>query len=115
MLQVQHSIATTLQEQANNSVQQACISELMSGLQQAKAKYDDAVSVYNSEMYIMTGIKGDSDIADQERRDAAKSFFRAQVTVNQRATTLHYANAEQCTHGPPLSLDTDQILPSKNV
>ena len=79
---MQHSIAATLQEQANNAAKQARISELMSGQQRAKAKYDDAVSVLHVEKDIMTGIEGDPNIADQERRDAAKSIYRAQVTVD---------------------------------
>ena len=112
---MQHSIATTLQEQANNAAKQARISELMSGNQHAKAKYDDAVSVLHAEKDIMTGIEGDPNIADQERRDAAKSIYRVQVTVDQRAKTLHSARAELCTHGPALSLDTNQILPSYDV
>ena len=43
--QMQHSIASTLQEHANNAAKQARISTLMSGLQRAKAKYDNSVSV----------------------------------------------------------------------
>ena len=92
-LQMQHSIATTLQEQDNNAAKHARISALMSTLQRTKAKYDDAVSVLHAEKDIMTGIESDSNIADQERRGAAKSIYRAQVTVEQRGKALHSARA----------------------
>ena len=81
--QMQHSIASTLQEQAINTAKQAPISALMSSLQRAKAKYDDAVSVRDAAKDIMTGIESDPSIADQEHRDVAKNINRAQVTVYQ--------------------------------
>ena len=84
---MQHSIESTLQEQANNAAKKVRISALMSSLQRAKAKYDDAVSVLDAEKDIMTGIESNPSIADQERRDVAKNINRAQVTVDQREQT----------------------------
>ena len=113
--QMQHSIASTLQEQANNAAKQTRISALLSSLERAKAKYDDAASVLDAEKDIMAGIENDPNIAEQERRDVAKNIYRAQMTVDQRAKALHLARAELCTHGPALSLDPDTILPNYDV
>ena len=112
---MQHSIASTLQEQTNNAAKQTRISALLSSLERAKAKYDDAASVLDAEKDIMAGIENDPNIAEQERRDVAKNIYRAQMTVDQRAKALHLARAELCTHGPALSLDPDTILPNYDV
>ena len=71
---MQHIIAITLQEQTSNAAKQARISALLSGLEHAKAKYDDTVSVLDAENAIMAGIENDLTIAEQERRDVANIF-----------------------------------------
>ena len=107
---MQHSIASTLQEQASNAAKQVRISALMFSLQRAKEKYDDAVSVLEADKDIMTGSDSDPNVADQERRDIAKNIFWAQMTVDQIAKMLHSAKAKLCMHGPALSLGTDIVL-----
>ena len=79
---MQHSIASTLQDQANNAAKQSRISAVMSSLERAKAKYNDAVSVLDAEKDIMAGIESDPNIADQERRDVAKNINRTQMTAD---------------------------------
>ena len=114
-LQMQNSIASSLQEQASNAAKQARISSLMSNLQRAKVKYDDAVSALDAEKNIMAGIECDPNIAEQEGRDGTKNIYRAQVTDDQKAKALHLARTEISLHGPALSLDPDAILPSYDV
>ena len=104
---MQQSIASTLQILANNEAKQIRISKIMADLQRAKTKYDDAVAILDPKNDIVTGIESDPNIADKYRRDAAKTIYRAQVTINQRAKTLHPARAGLSTHGHAQSLDTD--------